>query len=382
MRTALCCALLSLAAGAAGAQEREVTFEAPKPVTVTGFAVGLFSWDREQAANSALASKLAVSLFRPWSDNLYLFGQLTTRVAPGDSGATTTEIEVDNLIVSWTPPGASALNVSFGRFDAPLGFERDDEPLNLIPTNSFNFELARPAKLTGLVARYTLSPRLAAALIAANGWDAVIDNNSGKTGGLRLEWLPAEGAAFGATALYGPEGAATNANPLTTSFAYDALNETTQVIEAWGVTGLQRTTTLNYDKVGNLTQITDGELNRGRQRAGGAIATWTGGAVTAFWRLGRSTGLTVRGEVLDDPDGFTTGTPQTLRSLTVSPWYFYREAQEGIFSAIEHTSFRLPAFALRPALRFDHSTAAFFADHTGGFTRTHVSAVVELVYLF
>src|SRR5437773_10048489 len=95
LRTALCGALLSLAAGAAGAQEREVTFEAPKPVTVSGFAVGLFSWDREQAANSALASKLAVSLFRPWSDNLYLFGQLTTHVAPGDSGATTTEIEIE-----------------------------------------------------------------------------------------------------------------------------------------------------------------------------------------------------------------------------------------------------------------------------------------------
>ena len=60
MRTALCCALLGLAAGAAGAQEREVTFEAPKPVTVTGFAVGSYSWDREQATNSALASKLAV----------------------------------------------------------------------------------------------------------------------------------------------------------------------------------------------------------------------------------------------------------------------------------------------------------------------------------
>ena len=229
--------------------------------------------------------------------------------------------------------------------------------LNLIPTNSFNFELARPAKLTGLVARYTLSPRLAAALIAANGWDAAIDNNSGKTGGLRLEWLPAEGAAFGATALYGPEGAATNANPRTLVTA-DAT--------------VQRGSHL----------IVGGELNRGRQRTGAAIASWTGGAVTAFWRLGRSTGLTVRGDLLDDPDGFTTGTPQTLRSLTVSPWYFYREAQEGIFSAIEHTSFRLPAFALRPALRFDHSTAAFFADHTGGFTRTHVSAVVELVYLF
>ena len=357
MRTALCCALLGLAAGAAGAQEREVTFEAPKPVTVTGFAVGSFAWDREQASNSALASKLAVSLFRPWSDNLYLFGQLTTHLAAGDSGATSTEIEVDNLIVSWTPPGASALNVSFGRFDAPLGFERDDEPLNLLPTNSFNFELARPAKLTGLVARYTLSPRLSAAVIAANGWEAEIDNNSGKTGGLRLEVLPAEGAAFGVTALYGPEGAATNADPRTL---------------VTGDVTIQRGSHL----------IVGGEFNHGRQRAGGAIATWTGGAVTAFWRLGRSTGVTVRGEVLDDPDGFTTRTPQTLTSLTISPWYFYREAQEGIFSAIEHTSFRLPAFALRPAVRIDHSTAAFFENHDGLFQRTHVLALVELVYLF
>jgi len=359
MRTALCCALLCWAAGLAAAQEREVTFEAPKPVTVSGFAVGQFAWDREQAANSALASKLALSLFRPWSDNLYLFGQLTTHVEEGDSGTTTTEIEVDNLIVSWTPPGLSALNVSFGRFDAPLGFERDDEPLNLIPTNSFNFELARPAKLTGLVARYTLSPRVSTALIAANGWGAEIDNNSGKTGGLRLEVLPSEGVAVGVTGLYGPEDAATNANPRTL------------------VTG-----DLTVQRGAHL--IVGAEVNRGRQRAGGggAVATWTGGAVTAFWRLGRSTGLSVRGEVLDDPDGFTTGTPQTLRSLTISPWYFYREAQEGVFSAIEHTSFRLPAFALRPALRFDHSTTAFFEDHTGGFKRTHVSAVVELVYLF
>ena len=128
--------------------------------------------------------------------------------------------------------------------------------------------------------------------------------------------------------------------------------------------------------------IVGGEFNHGRQRAGGAVATWTGSAVTAFWRLGRSTGVTVRGEVLDDPDGFTTGTPQTLTSLTISPWYFYREAQEGIFSAIEHTSFRLPAFALRPAVRIDHSTAAFFETQVGGFQRTHVLGLVELVYLF
>lgn len=53
--------------------------------------------------------------------------------------------EIDNLLVNLTLPGMSDLSLSFGKFDIPLGFERDDEPLNLQPTTSFHFELARPA---------------------------------------------------------------------------------------------------------------------------------------------------------------------------------------------------------------------------------------------
>ena len=90
----------------------------------------------------------------------------------------------------------------------------------------------------------------------------------------------------------------------------------------------------------------------------------------------------MRGEVLDDADGVTTGTPQTLKSLTISPCYFYREAQEGVFSNVEFTTFRLPAFSLRPALRFDHSDQRFFEDRSGGLRRSNLTAVVELVYLF
>ena len=357
MRTLWCSLLLAAVAGGAAAQEREVTFTEPKPVTVSGFAVGLASYDRELKQNTAAGSKIAVSLFRPWSDGLYFFGQLTTSVTPGDSGATATQTEIDNLIVSWTPSGVTALNLTFGRFDAPLGFERDDEPLNLVPTNSFNFELARPGKLTGLVVRYALSPSVSAVLIGANGWEQAIDNNSGKTGGLRLEVTPRAGAAFGLTALYGPEELGTNANP--------------RSLVAGDVT---------LQPEGRL--IIGAEVNRGRQRVAGVVATWTGGAVTVFRRLGPAVGLTLRGELLDDPQGFRTGTPQTLSSVTVSPWYFYREAQEGIFSAIEHTSFRLPAFSLRPALRFDRSNVAFFPTKAGGPSRSHLSAVVELVYLF
>jgi RHS repeat-associated protein len=45
------------------------------------------------------------------------------------------------------------------------------------------------------------------------------------------------------------------AHQVTTSFAYDNLNRRTKVIEAWNVPNLRRTTTLAYDRVGNLLSV-------------------------------------------------------------------------------------------------------------------------------
>jgi hypothetical protein len=349
----LTCGLCRVAAA------QDVSFQESRPLTVSGFAVGTYDWDRNARTNTFAGSKLALSLFRPWSDNLYLFGQLTTSLSTDETtGQAVTEIEIDNLIVSWTPPRASALSIDFGRFDAPIGFERDDEPLNLLPTNSFNFEMARPGKLTGVVARYAASPQVSVAGYVANGWDVALDNNRGKTAGLRVDLFPTDGVAIGVNAVYGPEVAGTDAQQRTL-LALDAT--------------LQPTARL----------ILGMEANFGRELAsGGATAQWTGVAATAFYRLGQSFGLTVRGETLRDRDGVLSVAAQTLQSLTISPWYFYREAQEGIFSNIEHTSFRLPAFSLRPALRIDHSNQPFFEHADGGFGNTNVRGVLELVYLF
>ena len=327
--------------------------EETTPLTISGFAVGLGSYDRNLATSTALGSKLAFSVFRPWSDQLYLFGQLTTHVEQPDSGPPSTAIEIDNLIINWTPARLSALTLSFGRFDAPIGFERDDEPLNLVPTTSFTFEHARPVKFTGLVARYTLSPNVSLLGLVANGWDRVVDNNSGKTGGLKLQLFPSSGLAVAVGGFYGPEQDSTN--------------------------GLQRsllTSDVTWQPLRRL--IIQAEAHRGSQQR----VHWTGVVGQAFWRFGRSTGLTVRGDVFDDPAGIRTGTPHTLRSLTISPWYFFREAQEGVFSNVEFTTFRLPAFSIRPAVRIDHSSQAVFATKGGTPRRSNLTALAELVYVF
>ena len=353
-KPAICLVVLCVTLGRRGAaQGGNVDLEEKAPLIVSGFAVGLGSYDRNLAQSTALGSKLALSIFRPWSDQLYFFGQLTTHLEEADSGPPTTAIEIDNLIINWTPARLSTLTLSFGRFDAPIGFERDDEPLNLIPTTSFTFENARPVKFTGLMARYTLNPKVSVLALIANGWDQEADNNSGKTGGLKVQLFPTSGLAVAAGALYGPEEDSTN--------------------------GSQRTLLTGdatWQPMPRL--ILQAEAHHGSQTG----VKWTGVVAQGFLRVGRSTGLTVRGEVLDDPNGARTGTAQKLSSLTVSPWYFYREAQEGVFSNVEFTTFRLPAFSIRPALRIDHSDQPVFAKKAGSLVRSNLTALVELVYLF
>src|SRR4029450_5210465 len=154
-------------------------------LAVSGFGVGGYTYDGKTGNNSASASKLAVSLFRELTDYVYVFGQLTTSISHEGGEELTTEIEIDNLLVSLTPPGASNLSLTFGTLDAPLGFERDDEVLLFPPSTSFNFELARPSKLTGLFGNWTLSRNVELTGLVSNGWDAPLDQNHGKTGGIR-----------------------------------------------------------------------------------------------------------------------------------------------------------------------------------------------------
>ncbi len=350
MRSALGSALLCGIAMSAAAQQRAVTFEEPAPVTITGFAVGRTDYDRVTRSNTFTAGKLGVSLFKLVGD-AYLFAQLTTIL---EDGAESTEI--DNLLVSWTPRRANRWALAFGRFDAPIGFERDDEPLNLIPTNSFNFTFARPGKLTGVQAHYTASPRVDVWGVIANGWDVTADNNSGKTGLARIQWIPIPWVTLGFTGVYGPERDSSDGNQRSL-FSSD----------------------LTIDR-GRL--IVGAEANVGREQQSGGNPSWRGTTVTAFLKMSRHVGLTARYDQMEDSDGLLTGTPQILRSVTVGPMWYFSSAREGIFSNIEHTRFHLPQVALRAAVRADWSSTPFFTDATGALQSSNTKGVLELVYVF
>ena len=344
--------------GASGDVE-PITGDNEHALSISGFGVGGYTYDGKTNDNSFAAGKVAVALFRELTDNLYVFGQLTTSLSNEGGGEPTTDTEIDNLLVSFTPKSASNVNLTFGTLDAPVGFERDDEVLLLTPTTSFNFELGRPAKLTGLFAGWSLNRKVDLTALVANGWDSPLDPNHGKTIGTRLGVLPAERASLGLSALYGPEGEAGETNDrllLDADYAF-------QPGQGWIVAG-----EANYAKDYDLPD--------------GSDASWSGAMLLVHRQVARHWGVAARAEVFDDKDGARTGQAQTLTSWTIAPIYSIGVGREGIFANIQHTTYRIPRFQVRGEFRVNHSDVPFFETSDGDLSKWGVQYTMQLVTTF
>jgi len=314
------------------------------PLQITGFGVGDYSYAGRTGDNTFAASKVGVALFREITSRAYVFGQLTTAlVAPEGGGEPGTEVEIDNLLVSVVPPGASNVGLNFGKLDLPVGFERDDEPLNLLVSPSFNFELARPVKMVGLEGSWRASPKLGVDAFLFNGWDTDLDPNHGKSGGARLEFLPRSGVTLGLSGLYGVEG-------------------------DQGATINRYLLNVDYAVQPSWDWLLTGEANLGGDRGvmpDGSDATWGGVMATLLHRFTRHWGVAARAEVFRDGDGARSGATQTLESYSIAPLYSLGVGREGIFANVQHSTIRIPRLQLRGEVRVNHSSEPFFDTDAG-----------------
>jgi hypothetical protein len=314
------------------------------PLQITGFGVGDYRYLGRTGNNSFAASKVGLAVFREITSRAYIFGQLTTALSePDSSGEVGTEIEIDNLLLSFVPARAGNVALNFGKIDLPIGFERDDEPLNFLVSPSFNFELARPVKMVGLNGSWKASPRLGVDAFLFNGWDTDLDPNHGKSGGARVEFLPRSGVTLGLAGLYGSEGEA-------------------------GETNNRYLMTFDYAVQPSWDWVVAGEANFGGDRGvlpDGSDARWGGAMVTLLHRLTPHWGVAARAELFRDGDGARTGATQTLESYSIAPLYSFGVGREGIFANVQHTTVRIPRLQLRGELRVNHSSEPFF-DTDGG----------------
>ena len=190
-----------------------VTGENEHALSISGFGVGGYTYDGKTDDNSFAAGKVAVSLFRELTDNLYVFGQLTTSISDKGAGEPTTEIEIDNLLVSFTPqerverqPHASGRSTPRSGSSATTrccSSRRRPHSTSSWRGRPSSPDCSRAGASTG---------RSDLTALVANGWDSPLDPNHGKTVGARLGVLPAERASVGLSALYGSEGEADETN--------------------------------------------------------------------------------------------------------------------------------------------------------------------------
>jgi len=373
--------------GGAGEEAPVSLDEAPGSVLqIHGFAVADYSFDAETEDDSFDASAFALSVYRPiFNNRVSFFGQLAvhrpeTEVfaiehtgeeeepeagepAGGEhGGGEEVETEIDNLLIRWAARPEAGLDLTFGKFDSPLGIERDDAPLNYQATPSFLLDHGRPIKFTGLMVHEAFSPRFEGFVILANGENVDPDADPGKTGALYGRWSPSLASHLGLGVIHGDQGAGRARTTAVGTLLFQPAPS--WVLGGEAVSGRQeRLEEPGSDRWSGATLFLHHRFDRG-------------GRVASYWAA------TVRGEWFDDADGLQTGASQTVTSLTVSPQYLVGGGFYGIFHFLEGTSLRLPQLAVRLDLRWDHSDERVFAGSDEELGNDRYSTHLQLVFVF
>lgn len=186
---------------------------------------------------------------------------------------------------------------SFGKFNAPIGFESADAPGRYQHSYAALSTYALPANLTGASLYTKFSPTVDAIVYLVNGWDVDSDNNSGKTWGMRVGFTPIADLNFGLSVVTGAE-QADRTDSRRSVFDLDLTYQITP------------------------TFLFGGEANYGMESkvlANGEDARWFGFLLMSNVGLSENINLTMRADYLKDYDGHHTGFSQDLKAFTIAP---------------------------------------------------------------
>lgn len=113
--------------------------------------------------------------------------------------------DVEQAYVTFTPfkIGDGGPAVSFGKFNAPIGFELLDAPDMFQYSHSLVFENALPTNLSGVSVAYDVGGGFDIVAYLANGWDGNAPDTLNTFGG-RLGWSGMDGLAVGVSGIQEP----------------------------------------------------------------------------------------------------------------------------------------------------------------------------------
>ncbi len=328
----------SMASDAGSAGVENSTAGRPSPIVsnlaLSGFVDASQAYDDGDRENSFGLDQVEVDISRSLGERAKVRADIEL-MADGN-GHFGTDLEQGYLTFDL---GRSATwQVTFGKFNAPIGFELLDAPDMYQYSHALVFVYGLPTNLTGLMLSAKPNSWFDTKLYIVNGWDATPDNNNGKTIGTRLGVTLSPSFAWGLSAITGPEVAGSTTGPRTV-IDWDAAYTPT---EQWTI---------------------GGELQLGTEQdalGDGRDGRWQGGLVTAHWRPDSRYGVTARLDYLNDKDGSRTGVAQEWKAILIAPSLVI---VEGLTCLLE--------------TRYDWSDKKSFANSHGDIRDRRFSGAVE-----
>jgi hypothetical protein len=286
------------------------------------------------------------------------------------TGNGTDFFDVRQFYLTYTVPVGTGIKLKAGRFVTLAGAEviKSYNNFNWNITNSILFGFAIPFTHTGLMSSYAFTDQVSLDFGIVNGWDAVADNNDGKSlhSGLTLAFDPH--ITFYQTVTYGPE---------QTGRTVLDNNGVPLVVHAGRSKRLLLTSLITIKPIDPLTLIIDYDYGNDSDSVpvNGLLRTaqWQGAAGYIIYNFTDDLSATLRAEVFDDVNGarviaFPTGAVGAHATYTeVTPTITYKIA-DGLWWRNEY--------------RHDESDTKKVFAHNANLVRGQDTLATELIYAF
>ena len=223
------------------------------------------------------------------------YGQAMNAIYGAGTG---TSLSADQYVkeayFSYLAPVGKGLQIDVGKFVTPHGAEVIETKDDINYSRGILFSYAIPYYHFGMRAKYTFNDKYSLSGYCVNGWNNVIDNNSGKTYGLTFGWNPTKKISISQGYMAGPEQNNQNND-------WRQLSDTVVTVTATK----KLTLAANYD------------YGRGDHMVGVADPVyWTGIAGYVKYALNSKYSVATRYEYYNDHYGFTTGTAGHIQEVT------------------------------------------------------------------
>jgi hypothetical protein len=217
---------------------------------------------------------------------------------------------------SYLAPMGKGLQIDVGKFVTSMGAEVIESKDNWNYSRGLLFNYAIPFFHFGARGKYTFNDKYNVTGFVMNGWNNIVDNNSGKTYGVSVGWNPNKKVSVTETYYAGPE-ESTGAFGSTSSGSLVNVNNTWRQVTD---------TVVSYNPTSKLSFLANVDYGKGDRFPTNVTSTfpsivctttpctlspavwWAGGAGYVKYAPDEKDYVAARYEYFEDHDGFTTGT--------------------------------------------------------------------------